>query len=71
MDYLLVVAAVVILLAVFIGALVNSSGQPPKGRVGSHPPMSVEDPAADEPTPGESHVSASRAEAAQEHTPPA
>jgi hypothetical protein len=71
MDYLLVVAAAVILLAVFIGALVNSSGHPPKGRVGSKSPMSVEKPSADEPTPGNSHLSDDHADAAQRHTPPA
>jgi hypothetical protein len=71
MDYLLVVVAAVILLAVFIGAFVNSTGHPPKGRIGSHPPLSAENPAADEPTPGASDISAGQADAAQRHTPPA
>lgn len=72
MGYILAGLMMVIVLGMLIAALTRVGSKPPKGTLSSERPVVVEEPAADEPTPGESIIATNaQADRATRHTPSA
>lgn len=72
MGYIFIGVLMIVLLGVLIAILARSSSKPPRGTVSSDKPVGVQNPAADEPTPGASSTASSQqAEQARKRTPPA
>lgn len=70
MGYIVLGVLLLVLLGFVVAALAR--GKPPRGTLSSEKPVSVAEPAAEQPTPGASATaSRQQAEKARKHTPPA